>query len=73
MKREGESSDLIKSLEIYFKTIQMESPKVTMQESDEYPDEVALSLSLVPTFHHHQESKIRIEVDETPELLETND
>ena len=49
----------------------MERPKIVMQESDQYPDEVAIAMSLVPRFleKNQKEANLIIEVDETPEFM----
>jgi len=39
-----------KDLTIYFKTASMERPRLIAQTSDHYPGEVAVMLSMLPTF-----------------------
>jgi hypothetical protein len=67
---------------IYFKTVDMDIPKIWIQESSEHPDEVACLLSFVPTFTTSlkirepqepvYEENEKPEEDDMPELVEKN-
>jgi len=71
VKKSGLSSDLTKDLSIYFKTEDMNQPKLIAQESPNHPDEVACQVSFVPTFVKETATAgLEVESDGKPEAAE---
>jgi hypothetical protein len=74
IKKQGLSADLNSDFDVYFKNADMDQPKILMQESEEHKDEVAVSLSFVPTFlKPEQANTCEVETDTKPELVESSD
>lgn len=61
---------MARDLVIYFRTENMDQPKLLYQESKNHPGEVAILASFVPTFmkEQEQEKKLKIIEEERPEL-----
>jgi hypothetical protein len=50
LKDEVDGNSLKQDLVLYYKTADMDKPKLFLQESSEHPDEVACMMSFVPSF-----------------------
>ena len=70
IERKGASgSEVVKDLNFYYRTANMEEPVLLAQKSDNHPGNVALLFSFVPSFQERREGETPLEstVDEKPE------